>query len=346
MKLVCPKCHASYELAPAALGPGGRSVRCCRCQNVWFAEPPMVTLGVALPGTAGRTADLPGRTPAESPAERSMQTEQTAKPMALANPEPPSKAAAERGAPPSDDEILGPASAAFAEAAPSVVETSGSSAAGPPTPAPPEAGQPAPDADTDGAAAPDGAAEASPDSAAEEPSLQLEDIESIAARRDRLARQRLRKPRKREWQIKPLTAAILVLAVVDLGIIVWRKDVVRVLPQTASLFADLGLPVNLRSLAFRDIQTTYVQRDGVPILVVKGKIVATGTAVVDVPRLRFAIDSANGHELYAWTAQPKQSKLAPGETLAFNTRLASPPEQGRTIQVRFLNQLDVASGLH
>jgi hypothetical protein len=66
---------------------------------------------------------------------------------------------------------------------------------------------------------------------------------------------------------------------------------------------------------------------------------------VDVPRLRFAISAANGHEIYAWTALPTRAKLSPGEVLPFRTRLASPPEQGRTVKIRFFNRRDIATGL-
>jgi hypothetical protein len=90
---------------------------------------------------------------------------------------------------------------------------------------------------------------------------------------------------------------------------------------------------------------SYEQHDGSPILVVAGEIVPTGSSPVDVPRLRFSIQAENGHEIYAWTALPTRSRLAPGETLPFRTRLASPPEQGRTIEVRFFNRLDIASGM-
>lgn len=38
MMLTCPNCAARYLLAPAALGPQGRDVRCAKCDHEWFAE--------------------------------------------------------------------------------------------------------------------------------------------------------------------------------------------------------------------------------------------------------------------------------------------------------------------
>src|SRR5262249_47923257 len=37
MLITCTNCATSYQAAPSPLGPSGRSVRCARCQQVWFA---------------------------------------------------------------------------------------------------------------------------------------------------------------------------------------------------------------------------------------------------------------------------------------------------------------------
>ena len=37
MLIVCPNCATSYQVEPSSLGATGRSVRCVRCQKVWFA---------------------------------------------------------------------------------------------------------------------------------------------------------------------------------------------------------------------------------------------------------------------------------------------------------------------
>jgi predicted Zn finger-like uncharacterized protein len=166
------------------------------------------------------------------------------------------------------------------------------------------------------------------------------DIESIAPRPPKT-----RPPKRPPWHTRGLTAAIVVLVVVDAAIIAGRADIVRVLPQTASLFESIGLGVNLRGLTFKDITTKQEKDEDATILIVEGTIVATGRKTTAVPRLRFAISAGNGHEIYAWTALPSRTKLAPGETLPFKTRLAAPPEQGRSIKIRFFNRRDIGAGL-
>ena len=54
---------------------------------------------------------------------------------------------------------------------------------------------------------------------------------------------------------------------------IWRADVVRLLPQTATFYKMVGLDVNLRGLAFKDIKITNETVDGKPVLVIEGVIV-------------------------------------------------------------------------
>ena len=39
MLIDCPNCATSYQVDTSSIGAHGRSVRCLRCRNVWFAEP-------------------------------------------------------------------------------------------------------------------------------------------------------------------------------------------------------------------------------------------------------------------------------------------------------------------
>jgi hypothetical protein len=142
-----------------------------------------------------------------------------------------------------------------------------------------------------------------------------------------------------------LPVAILALIALNAALIHWRSNVVRIAPQTASLYAAIGLPVNLRGLAFNDVTTTIESHDGVQVLVVEGKIASTSQRPVEVPRLRFSVRNRSRQEVYAWTALPSRNGLAPGETLTFRSRLASPPPDAREVLVRFFNRRDLVAGV-
>jgi hypothetical protein len=144
---------------------------------------------------------------------------------------------------------------------------------------------------------------------------------------------------------RPLPLAISVLVAINIALIGWRTDVVRMAPQTASLYAAIGLPVNLRGLLFTEIKTTAETQDGVQVLVVEGTISSVSPHPTEVPRLRLSVRNQAGHDVYAWIALPERSALSPGETLAFRSRLASPPPEVREVMVRFLNHHDRGTDL-
>ncbi len=171
-----------------------------------------------------------------------------------------------------------------------------------------------------------------------------ENIESLAAKRARRAESQ-RKGKKRLWQkVLSLPVLIVILLAALVAAIQGRQSVVKHLPQTASLYAALGMPVNLRGLEFVGVKSTGEFNDGMMVLVVEGAIVNVTRQNLDVPRLRFAMRSAAGHEVYAWTALPSKTQLAPGESLPFRSRLASPPPDGKEVIVRFFHRRDVVAG--
>jgi hypothetical protein len=166
------------------------------------------------------------------------------------------------------------------------------------------------------------------------------DIESFAARR----RRRERRRHENKSRGPSLATLIFALFAVNAALIGWRSDMVRLMPQTASLFAAIGLPVNLRGLAFSDVTTTRETHDGVTVLLVQGTITNVSRQPRDVPRIRLAMKNGAGAEVYTWTALPGRAALAPGEAEPFQTRLASPPPEGQAVVVRFFNRHDIARG--
>lgn len=306
MLIVCPNCATSYRVEPASLGGAGRSVRCVRCRSVWFAHDPSALDAVA-DGYRSEALAVAGQAAAAEQSALAPDTVPAAAPETTAPPEAPDQnsAALETAA---DEQAL-----AGQDMRPATLEPVAMADA----PAVIEHDPLAPLADA----------------------TVGEDIETVAARRaKREARRRFQLP------APGLPATIMALIAISAILIGWRGDVVKVLPQTASFYAAVGLPVNLRGLNFADVTTTTEAQDGVSVLVVEGSIVSAGRQVVEVPRLRFAVRNPKGQEIYSWTALPTRSVLAPGETLAFRSRLASPPPEGRAIDVRFFNKRDIASG--
>jgi predicted Zn finger-like uncharacterized protein len=134
------------------------------------------------------------------------------------------------------------------------------------------------------------------------------------------------------------------MAALVVGLVIWRVDVVRLLPQTAGFYRLVGLDVNLRGLVFKDVKVSSETAEGKPVLVIEGVIIGEAKKPVELPRLRFSVRDAQGAEIYAWNALLEQPVLKPGEKAWFKSRLASPPPEGRAIDVRFFNKRDIAAG--
>ena len=119
------------------------------------------------------------------------------------------------------------------------------------------------------------------------------------------------------------------------ALVVARENIVRLLPQTASLYAQLGLHVNVRGIDFANLKTSYETQDGTRVLVVEGGIRNISSAVQPVANIRYSMRNAAGVEVYSWTGVPDRNLMPPGETTQFRTRLASPPNDGRDVRVSF-----------
>jgi len=321
MLLVCPSCATSYDVDPARLGTKGRQVRCVRCQTVWRAE-----LSHAAKLTAAAAALAPAAEDEAITAAAAAEAMVAAGPGGLAGEAaPPTGDPADRSFaafPETPGDEAGREAAMDAEVE-TVLTIPGDTEAPPIAPVDFDVGRPAIDVDT-----------ASPPS---EPSA---DIETVAARRAPRGAKR-----QRQWpSLSMLQAAILGLLIVDSALIGWRKDIVRFLPQTASLYAAMWLPVNLRGVSFDGVATSMETREAVPILVVQGNIVnATGEAA-DVPHLKLIVRNAAKQEIYSWTTPPPLPVLQPYRAVGFLTRLASPPAGSHDVLVRFVTSRDALAG--
>lgn len=116
-----------------------------------------------------------------------------------------------------------------------------------------------------------------------------DEIETFAARRKRLQARRKQARKSSRW-----TALVLVLFAFNGALVGARREVVRFFPQPASLFAAVGLPVNLRNMKFENMRISKEAQEGLSSLVVEGTIVSVSNRPSEVPRLRFAARDAAG----------------------------------------------------
>lgn len=267
MLLGCPACHTSFHVSPAVLGAAGRTVRCVRCRNTWFARQDDLVPEPAV-AEAGLEEAL-----AESP-----------------RPEPVVPAVIQPGVQWNDMVMVDMQSS-------------------PPL------------------------APAGPDPTA------VPAIRAHAAERGSTV---IGRPKRADGKLQTRLGivALLLGAVVVIGVTA-REPLVRVFPGLASFYAPIGLPVNLRGIEFQNLRTSNEMQDGVGVLVIEGELVNPTRYTRDVSRLRFAVLGADGREVYSWTALLPRETLLARESITFRSRLASPPEEGQSVAVRFLHRSDL-----
>jgi predicted Zn finger-like uncharacterized protein len=319
MQIACPNCTTSYEIAASALGDVGRMVRCVRCNEQWFEPAHAHEMAEVEAGADSHPYDglQAGGEEAHPLPEGGVQERQIQDDWS----HPEIRWTAEHDTRTDEPDRVSPLLRAQDEIEFATPETVMPAADVPPI-APYEQG----DGALHTAAAPQGAAD--PDA---EPDY-------FEVRRRRQARSD--KNKKKQGPVVTLPRAIAAMAGLIVCLLLMRADVVRLLPQTASLYAAIGLPINLRGLVFEDVKIVTEEQDGTPVLTIEGKIRNITRGQVDVPRLRFATRNAADADIYSWTAIPERTKLNPGEYFAFHTRLASPPAESKGVSVRFVQRSD------
>uniref|UniRef100_Q07H32 MJ0042 family finger-like protein n=1 Tax=Rhodopseudomonas palustris (strain BisA53) TaxID=316055 RepID=Q07H32_RHOP5 len=324
MPIVCPHCTTSYAIGPSALGEAGRNVRCAKCKQVWYARPEDVVAEAMVSSMAGA---------AEPPEDD----------MAAAMRQPAPEAWQEQNAPivespsiasdiPETDEerVLRRKLAAQAEWAVRAQQDEDADVAPPPSRL-----RKKPKRRQFNLSLPSWV-----------PRPRLPTFMSrlkVPAWVPRPARYiaKLPKPLQTVFSLSTLTTAMGALVI---ALVIWRVDVVKLMPQTADFYKLAGLEVNLRGLAIKDVKIGSETVDGKSVLVIEGMIIDESKKAAELPRLRFVVRDGKGTEIYAWNAVLEQSVLRPGEKAWFRSRLASPPAEARSIDVRFFTRRDLGSG--
>jgi predicted Zn finger-like uncharacterized protein len=129
---------------------------------------------------------------------------------------------------------------------------------------------------------------------------------------------------------------IAVVLLIGAAAVRYRQDIAIIWPQSAGVYSSLGLHVNASGIDFRQVDYRRETEDGQVVLAVSGVIVNAGSRELPVPQtVRVTLSDVSNHELYHWSFKPSVAVLAPGRSVPFVTRLASPPAAARHLEVRF-----------
>jgi len=295
--IICPGCETVYTIPSDRIGPRGRKVRCARCATEWLAT----REAAAEPADALPESLNAGIEASIGPTIEAMIRSE------IGGAEPADAVAAEVGSAASDGvEASPPGGQSLTVAEPTGLQTTSR----------PEA-----------------------QSARRAKTGVIDGVPAAFTRTPRTTRV-VTRPARRKYSkrasgqsaagIAVFAAALAMLA----GAVFLRAPIVAAVPNLASLYQLVGLPINLRGLEFKGVVATRDIENGNPVLIVQGQIANVAGKELSLPAVRIALRNS-GHEVYAWLVDASRSKLSPGETLPFKARLASPPANAEDLTVRF-----------
>lgn len=117
--------------------------------------------------------------------------------------------------------------------------------------------------------------------------------------------------------------------------IIFRVDVVRLWPRTASAYAGVGLPVNSLGLVIEGVRFEPALQEGHAALSVSGMIRNIENEPVVTPPLRISLLNAEGKAVATKIARPADARIPPGETRHFAIALLDPPASAKELEVAF-----------
>jgi predicted Zn finger-like uncharacterized protein len=197
-------------------------------------------------------------------------------------------------------------------------------------------------AQAEAATAPDDAAQAGESAPAQEPIPAAEAAPRKATRADKGDRAQGRKAGRslslpamkgRKPSRAGLAAAI---GLVALGFGLWRREAItRHVPALAGPLAMIGLPVNIRGAEFENVASELVNDPSGRFLIVQSHIRNITSRPISVAPVEIVVRDVALKAIYTWAAEPSKLLLQPGESMAFRTRLAQPPQEAHDVQLRF-----------
>ena len=158
---------------------------------------------------------------------------------------------------------------------------------------------------------------------------------------------RARAKAKKEVKAAAETAAVwagmaAMLTVLVLMAYIFRVDVVKLWPKTASAYASVGVPVNPLGLQFEELGARPALKDGRAALIVSGKIRKTKDHPIESPPLQIQLLDKGGRSLEVKNVDPENPLIPPGEVRQFSISLFDPPIAAEDAKVAFALDRKVA----
>jgi predicted Zn finger-like uncharacterized protein len=119
------------------------------------------------------------------------------------------------------------------------------------------------------------------------------------------------------------------------GMVVFRQDVVELLPRSASAYAAFGFDVNVYGLDIYDLTVERAFDGPTPILLVSGEVRNIGGDDKLLPPVRISLRDAQSQEIYEVVHVVSPAPLNAGGAVPFQIRLENPPADAVDLEATF-----------
>ena len=130
-----------------------------------------------------------------------------------------------------------------------------------------------------------------------------------------------------------VAAVLVIVAVAVLG----RAEIVARWPSLNGIYEEVGLPAEAvgAGLELREVNSAIVTSGGKLSLVVAGEVANISSISRGIPPLTIRLRDGTNNVIATWKIFPRPGKLPPGETMPFQTSMASPPAGASSAVVTF-----------
>jgi predicted Zn finger-like uncharacterized protein len=137
-------------------------------------------------------------------------------------------------------------------------------------------------------------------------------------------------------------AAVIVLTIG--AALVFRVDVVRLWPRTATAYASVGMPVNQLGLAIEGLTVETALKDGHAAYSVTGTIRNVEGRTITSPPLKMILVNKAGRPLVTKIARPADPRIPPGQSRHFGLIIPDPPSTAAELEVSFATDMAPGAG--
>ena len=134
-----------------------------------------------------------------------------------------------------------------------------------------------------------------------------------------------RRRKSRTAALSAWTATVAALLVILAGLILFRGQVVKQWPESASTYAAIGMPVNRFGLEFLETEAERFFDGTTPILEVRGAVQNVSGRTREAPMVRVILLDDQGVEVAEAFAQITPTSIPADATAMFAARVENPP---------------------